>query len=111
MALESGATCAGANGGVGCDVVTVYDGAGTSAAVLGVFSGNTVPETLLSTGNAMTVRFQTDTGNYGFTQQGVSDDPGFYVRSATAALWLNLLSTLLFSDIPAVVGNHRPTGP
>lgn len=83
IALEAGDACGGANGGVGCDVVTVYDGADSSAPVLGTFSGNEVPETLLSTGQTMTIRFQTDTGNYGLSQSGVSDDPGFYADCAS----------------------------
>jgi hypothetical protein len=82
IALESGDACGGANGGVGCDVVTVYDGPDSSSPVLGSFSGNEVPERLQSTGQTMTVRFQTDTGNYGLSQAGVSDDPGFYADCA-----------------------------
>ncbi len=84
IALESGTACGGANGGVGCDVVTVYDGPDTSSPVLGTFSGNVVPERLQSTGPTMTVRFQTDTGNFGLSQAGVSDDPGFYADCAPA---------------------------
>jgi hypothetical protein len=78
MALEAGDACGAANNGVGCDIVTIYDGPNTQSPVLGTFSGNDVPERLISTGTALTVRFQTDTGNYGFSQAGVTDDPGFY---------------------------------
>jgi hypothetical protein len=84
IALESGGACGGANGGVGCDVVTVYDGPDTTSAVLGTFSGTTVPERIQSTGNSMTVRFQTDTGNYALSQAGVTDDPGFYADCASS---------------------------
>ena len=65
IALESADACGDAHGGVGCDVVTVYDGPDTSSPVLGTFSGSEVPETLQTTGQSMTIRFQTDTGNYG----------------------------------------------
>lgn len=78
MALESGAPCGQAHGGVGCDVVTIYDGASTSAPVIGVFSGTDLPAAQVSTSNVMTVRFETDTGNYGFQAAGVDSDPGFY---------------------------------
>ena len=60
MALEAGDACGAANNGVGCDIVTIYDGPNTQSPVLGTFSGNDVPERLISTGTALTVRFQTD---------------------------------------------------
>ncbi|MEI6765109.1 MAG: C10 family peptidase [Bacteroidota bacterium] len=47
----------------GNDVVTVYDGASTSDSVLGVFSGNTIPATIQSTGNKMLIRFVSDNAN------------------------------------------------
>ena len=63
----------------GCDTVTVYDGADDSGRVLGTFSGTDIPPPMTSTGSDMFVRFQTDTGNYGFQTEGVTDDPGFYM--------------------------------
>eukprot|EP01052_Picozoa_sp_SAG31_P001666 SAG31_NODE_56_length_29726_cov_41.443312_16_plen_225_part_00 len=64
MALENGHQCGDAHGGVGCDVVTVFDGPTTSSPVLGTFSGTQIPPPLMSTSNTMTVRFETDTGNF-----------------------------------------------
>ena len=105
IALESGAGCPQP----GCDTVTVYDGADDRAPVLGSFSGalspprhprrarfharaaaqrltaapapagTEEPPPLVSTGPDLFVRFQTDTGNFGFQMESVSDDPGFYV--------------------------------
>jgi len=42
------------------DVVTVYDGSTTAAAVLGTFSGSTMPADITSTGPTMLVRFVTN---------------------------------------------------
>jgi hypothetical protein len=39
------------------DVITIYDGESTSDSVLGVFSGNTLPAQILSSGNKVLVRF------------------------------------------------------
>lgn len=78
MSLESGAPCAGAHGGVGCDAVTLYDGPDITSPVIGTFSGTDLPPAQVTTGNTMTVRFETDTGNYGFEAAGVDSDPGFY---------------------------------
>jgi hypothetical protein len=78
MALESGAPCGDTHGGVGCDVVTLYDGPDTNSPVIGTFSGTDLPAAQATTGNTMTVRFETDTGNYGFQAAGVDADPGFY---------------------------------
>lgn len=78
MALEAGAPCGGANSGIGCDVVVLYDGPDVNSPVIGTFSGTDLPAAQVSTGNTMTVRFQTDTGNYGFQAAGVDSDPGFY---------------------------------
>ncbi len=44
------------------DFVTVYNGSDTTAPELGSFSGNTMPPTLLSTGNTMLVHFNADAG-------------------------------------------------
>lgn len=63
IALESGTACGGANNGVGCDVLTVYDGPNANSPVLGTFSGTDIPRPVRSTGNTMTVRFTTD-GQY-----------------------------------------------
>ena len=57
---EAGAPCGQANGGVGCDVVTLYDGADIYSPVIGTFSGTDLPAAQVSTQNLMTVRFQTD---------------------------------------------------
>ena len=53
-------------------------------AVLGSYSGTEIPRPIRSSGNSMHVVFHTDAGNYGLQTAGVSDDPGFYVSSATA---------------------------
>jgi hypothetical protein len=42
------------------DVVTIYDGESTSDSVLGVFSGNTLPTEIVSTGKKVLVRFTTN---------------------------------------------------
>jgi ligand-binding sensor domain-containing protein len=42
------------------DFVTVYDGADTTARILGIFSGQSLPPTVVSTGGALLVRFTTD---------------------------------------------------
>nr|NQU91354.1 C10 family peptidase [Bacteroidota bacterium] len=39
------------------DLVTIYDGASVSAAILGTYSGNSVPPTLTSTGNQVLITF------------------------------------------------------
>eukprot|EP01043_Picozoa_sp_COSAG02_P006319 COSAG02_NODE_179_length_31090_cov_49.813785_10_plen_192_part_00 len=70
----------------GCDTLTVYDGPSVNSPMLGQFSGTEIPRPVRSTGNTMTVHFQTDAGNYGLQTAGVSDDPGFYVSAATPHL-------------------------
>jgi len=45
------------------DYVTIYDGETTNAPVLGVFSGNTIPADIISTGNKALVRFTTNGSN------------------------------------------------
>ncbi len=60
------------------DFVTVYDGGDFNAPVIGRFTGTDLPPRLVSTGTELTVRFQSDTGNWGLNQAGISDDPGFY---------------------------------
>jgi hypothetical protein len=74
--LESGAACGSLHGGVGCDVVTIYDGPDETSPVLGVYSGTTRPAPIQSTGNVVTVRFETDAGNAAIHN---SQDPGFYL--------------------------------
>jgi photosystem II stability/assembly factor-like uncharacterized protein len=51
------------------DYVTIYDGADTTARILGIFSGLELPPTLVSSGGVMLVRFTTDsfTENLGWT--------------------------------------------
>ena len=44
------------------DIVRVYDGTTTSAALLGTFSGSSLPRTLTSTGNSMLITFTSDVG-------------------------------------------------
>jgi photosystem II stability/assembly factor-like uncharacterized protein len=53
----------------GYDVVTVYDGADTTARVLGIFSGTSLPPSIVSSGGVMLVRFESDgsTENLGWT--------------------------------------------
>ena len=47
------------------DFVTIYDGPTTEYPVLGKFSGNTIPDSVISSSNNMLVRFTTDAGvNY-----------------------------------------------
>ncbi|HNW89428.1 MAG TPA: C10 family peptidase [Bacteroidales bacterium] len=45
------------------DYVTIYDGETTNAPVLGVFSGNTIPPEIISTGTKVLVRFTTNGSN------------------------------------------------
>ncbi|MEI6123169.1 MAG: C10 family peptidase [Bacteroidota bacterium] len=45
------------------DIITIYDGETTNDPVLGVFSGNTIPAEVVSTGNKMLVRFTTNGTN------------------------------------------------
>ncbi|MEI6851651.1 MAG: C10 family peptidase [Bacteroidota bacterium] len=45
---------------IGNDVVTIYDGESTSDSVLGVFSGNSLPAQIVSTGKKVLVRFTTN---------------------------------------------------
>jgi hypothetical protein len=42
------------------DVVTIYDGESTSDPVLGIFSGNTIPQPVVSSGKKVLVRFTSD---------------------------------------------------
>lgn len=47
----------------GNDIITIYDGETTSDSVLGVFSGNTIPAEIKSTGTKVLVRFTTNGSN------------------------------------------------
>ncbi|MHC1707154.1 MAG: C10 family peptidase [Bacteroidales bacterium] len=47
----------------GQDILTLYDGETTNDPVLGTFSGNTLPQTLTSTGNKILITFNTNTSN------------------------------------------------
>ena len=60
------------------DFVRVYDGRDGNAPVLGEFTGDHTPPLVSSTGRDMFVQFTTDHGNYGITQAGSHEDPGFY---------------------------------
>lgn len=42
------------------DIVTIYDGSDNTFPVIGTFSGQTIPNTILSTGNALFVEFTSD---------------------------------------------------
>lgn len=75
--LENGAACGTSHDGVGCDVLTVYDGPDTSSPIIGVFSGQDLPRPIQSSANTLTIRFETDSGNYALGQ--THEDPGFYV--------------------------------
>ena len=77
----------------------MYDGPSDSSPVLGSFSGTDVPPALVSTGPDLFVRFQTDTGNAGFAQSAVSDDPGFYVD------W-HFIDTVTLTGTPSGVGGN-----
>ena len=61
------------------DVVTVYDGKDTSAAIIGSFSGNSLPSDITSTGNKLFVTFFSDGMNTadGFHANFVSHFPKF----------------------------------
>lgn len=56
------------------DFVTIYDGADTTAPVLGRFSGQTIPPTIVSASGAVLVRFTTtaQTGDAGWTLEYTS---------------------------------------
>lgn len=74
--LEDGPGCESEHNGHGCDVLTVYDGNDMTAPVIGVFSGSQLPPPISSTGSSLTIRFETDAGNYALTD--TTSDPGFY---------------------------------
>ena len=76
----------------GCDTVTVYDGPDARSPVLGSFSGTDMPAPLVSTGPDVFIRFQTDTGNAGFAQEAVSDDPVPAVASPVISPVKDLIS-------------------
>jgi ligand-binding sensor domain-containing protein len=58
------------------DLVTIYDGADTTARVLGIFSGQSLPPTVVSSGGAMLVHFSTDdvTENLGWAANYFSSE-------------------------------------
>ncbi|HRY33500.1 MAG TPA: C10 family peptidase [Bacteroidales bacterium] len=45
------------------DIVTVYDGPGTSSPVIGSFSGINIPQSITSSGNQVLIRFTSDNDN------------------------------------------------
>lgn len=45
------------------DIISIYDGPTTSDALLGVFSGNNIPQLVQSTGNKVLITFESDTEN------------------------------------------------
>ncbi|MDB9774902.1 M6 family metalloprotease domain-containing protein [Vicingaceae bacterium] len=63
------------------DVVNIYDGSATSATLLGSFSGNSVPNSVTSTGGAMLVEFSTNSSvtsggwNANYTSTATSTPP------------------------------------
>ena len=64
----------------GCDFVSLYDGPDANSPLLGQFSGQPAPDEMpvvVSTGQDMFVRFQTDTSNCGIAAAGQTGDPGF----------------------------------
>jgi len=77
--LESGKLCKKAHGGVGCDVIEIYDGPSIQSKRLGIYSGDKEPAAIHSSGNSITVRFETDTANYALKVAGQHEDPGFYI--------------------------------
>ena len=67
------------------DFVRVYDGRDANAPVLGEFTGDNTPPLVSSTGRDMFIQFTTDHGNYGITQAGSHEDPGFCESFAPTA--------------------------
>jgi hypothetical protein len=82
----------------GYDYVKLYDGASTTAPLLGNFSSTSMPPTVTSTGNALTVLISSDssTTSAGFTAT---------LTSASTDAPLQLTGT-----VPAALGNVRCTG-
>jgi hypothetical protein len=67
------------------DMVTVYDGTDTSAAVLGEFSGNELPTAVTSTGGSMYIRFTSNSESVanGFLASFESEIPVFCSGNVT----------------------------
>lgn len=59
------------------DYLRVFDGGDANAPLLGEFTGDSTPPLVSSTGRDMFIQFTTDHGNYGITQAGSHEDPGF----------------------------------
>lgn len=62
------------------DILTVYDGADVNAPVLGIFSGNTLPSQLVSSGDKMFITFTSDINEIqaaGFHTQYTSNFPEY----------------------------------
>ncbi len=72
------------------DQVVIYDGATESALVLGTFTGNDVPENVISTGNQMLVVLQSNGGQTanGFLAEFTANSPN----------WCNNLTTIVSSS-------------
>lgn len=100
--------------GMDCDVLYVYDGetsSGSCAKLLGKFTGSTIPETIVSSGNALLLQFITDTGvaSSGFTASyttksggsGDTSSPG----SSIGYLFVAFLCTILGAAVGAA-GYH-----
>ncbi len=62
----------------GVDTVNVYDGTDSSASLLGRFSGNAIPPTIVSSSNNLYISFKTDASNNasGWSASYVSGVPG-----------------------------------
>jgi len=68
------------------DVVKVYDGPSTSDVLLGVFSGNNIPQLFQSTGNEVLVTFETD--------NEISGEGWFLSYACEIPEWCNGLESL-----------------
>jgi Zn-dependent metalloprotease len=67
------------------DAVEVYDGSTTGATLLGIFTGNNIPQTLTSSGNSMLIRFYSDleTNKQGWSANYTSTQNTYCTGSTT----------------------------
>jgi hypothetical protein len=68
------------------DIITIYDGPTINDAVLGIFSGNTIPQIITSSGNKVLVTFETD---------DTETDTGWFLNyESNTEQWCNGLTNL-----------------
>ncbi len=87
---------------LGYDSLYVYDGNSTNASLLGSFTGTTVPNTLISNGNAITLKFKSDnaTTKSGFKAiwNCIQDSVNPSTQIITPSGWITQNFTATFVD-------------